>query len=64
MIEGLREIDKIKEAKMTPTPIATPTKARIVILEAKYRNPRRILSNVSLTFQSTKKIREINIPRA
>ena len=30
---------------MTPTPIATPTKARIVILEAKYRNPRRMKKN-------------------
>ena len=39
LIAGLREIANIKEEKIAPTPIATPVKQIIGMLEAKYRNP-------------------------
>jgi hypothetical protein len=39
LIAGLREIANIKEEKIDPTPIATPVKQIIGMLEAKYRNP-------------------------
>ncbi len=43
-IDGLREIEKTKKANIKPTPIATPVKHIIGILEAKYLNPINIIN--------------------
>ena len=43
VIDGLREIEKTKNANIKPTPIATPVKEIIGIDEAKYLNPINII---------------------
>ncbi len=40
-MDGLRLIEKTKNANIIPTPIATPTKLTIGILEARYLNPNK-----------------------
>ena len=47
LIDGLREIEKTKKANIKPTPIATPVKHIIGILEAKYLNPSNIISKMN-----------------
>ena len=46
LIEGLREMANTKKANIIPTPIATPVKHIIGILEAKYLNPSKIIDNL------------------
>ena len=48
LIDGLREIEKTKKANIKPTPIATPVKHIIGILEAKYLNPSNIMLKLSV----------------
>jgi len=50
VIDGLREIEKTKKANIKPTPIATPVKHIIGILEAKYLNPINII-NKGVTYR-------------
>jgi hypothetical protein len=45
LIDGLREIEKTKNANIKPTPIATPVKHIIGILEARYLKPINIITN-------------------
>ena len=40
----MREIEKTKKANIKPTPIATPVKHIIGMLEAKYLNPIKIIT--------------------
>ena len=51
-IDGLREIEKTKKAKIKPTPIATPVKHIIGMLEAKYLNPIKITCECKNIFSS------------
>jgi len=44
LIDGLREIEKTKNANIRPTPIATPVKHIIGILEARYLKPINIIN--------------------
>ncbi|MCP4492769.1 MAG: hypothetical protein GY820_36505 [Gammaproteobacteria bacterium] len=46
-MEGLRDIENTKNAKIIPTPIATPTKEINGILEAKYRSPNNTITFVT-----------------
>ena len=48
--EGFLEMDKRQEEKIRPTPTATPTKQRTGILEARYLNPSKIISQTE-TFE-------------
>jgi len=45
LILGFRHIEKTKNAKIIPTPIATPIKLINGILEAKYLKPSNIINN-------------------
>jgi hypothetical protein len=47
LTDGLRDIEKTKKAKIKPTPIATPARAIIGMLEAKYLNPINIMAESS-----------------
>ena len=49
LIIGLRLIDKTKNENIKPTPIATPAKQTIGILEAEYLNPSKILVTNPIT---------------
>ena len=44
LIDGFLGVEKTKKANIKPTPIATPVKHIIGILEAKYLNPINIIN--------------------
>ena len=44
-MDGFLLIENTRNANIIPTPIATPTKHIIGILDAKYLNPKRIIKN-------------------
>ena len=47
LIDGFLGVEKTKKANIKPTPIATPVKHIIGILEAKYLNPINIINKNS-----------------
>jgi predicted transcriptional regulator len=43
LADGLRDTEKTKNANIRPTPMATPVKQTIGMLEARYRKPIKII---------------------